>query len=56
MLLNHEEQEIKRILSIIDAEIENLKPEKIYMLDLHTTSSAGGIFCIALLTMKKVLL
>lgn len=47
VLLNHEEQEIKRILSIIDAEIENLKPEKIYMLDLHTTSSAGGIFCIA---------
>ena len=44
--LTLEELEIKRILQIIDNEIDVLKPKKIYLLDLHTTSSAGGIFCI----------
>ncbi|MEZ4911133.1 MAG: succinylglutamate desuccinylase/aspartoacylase family protein [Saprospiraceae bacterium] len=44
--LTLEEFEIKRILQVIDNEIDAVNPNKIYLLDLHTTSSVGGIFCI----------
>ena len=41
-----EQVSIQRILKIIDLFIENCNPEQIYFLDLHTTSSTGGIFSI----------
>jgi len=44
--LEPEEQEIKEILEIIHNEIKEYKPKKIFVLDLHTTSSKGGIFTI----------
>jgi succinylglutamate desuccinylase len=44
--LQHEDLEIKEILDIIDTEFERVGADKIYLLDLHTTSSEGGIFCI----------
>ncbi len=45
--LKDELLEIKQILKIIRREIKELNPEKIVLLDLHTTSSYGGIFSIA---------
>ncbi len=45
-LLSTEEKELKEILSFIHRYIEEHKPEKLYILDLHTTSSDGGIFAI----------
>lgn len=45
--LQDEEQEIKEFLAIINEEIRNTNAEKIILLDLHTTSSSGGIFSIA---------
>lgn len=45
--LQDEEQEIKELLAIINKEIKNTNAEKIVLLDLHTTSSSGGIFSIA---------
>lgn len=45
--LKDEDAEIREILDVITAEIEISKPDKLYLLDLHTTSSDGGIFCIA---------
>lgn len=44
--LSPEEQEIKELLAIIEYEIEEYRPDKIIILDLHTTSSFGGIFTI----------
>ena len=44
--LGTEEQEIKEILEIIHREIREYKPENVFILDLHTTSSKGGIFTI----------
>ncbi len=44
--LNAEEQEIKEIIQLLIKKISDYKPEKIYFLDLHTTSSTGGIFTI----------
>ena len=44
--LNEELFEIREIMQIIRKEIEAYKPSKIYVLDLHTTSSSGGIFTI----------
>lgn len=44
--LDDEEKEIREILSTIQTHIKNVNPTKIYLLDLHTTSS-DGIFCIA---------
>lgn len=41
-----EEQEIKELISIIEHEISDYQPEKLIVLDLHTTSSFGGIFTI----------
>lgn len=44
--LDDELQEIKEILEIIEQVIDKDKPEKVIVLDLHTTSSFGGIFTI----------
>jgi succinylglutamate desuccinylase len=42
-----EEEELKGIMETIRHEIDDYQPEEIYLLDLHTTSSFGGIFTIA---------
>ena len=44
--LDSEDLEIKELLSVIEAEIEAYRPEKIVVLDLHTTTAFGGIFSI----------
>ena len=44
--LNSEEKEIKEIIDLLKKEIAEYQPEKLYILDLHTTSSTGGIFTI----------
>lgn len=41
-----EDRELKEILEIIHDEIEVYQPEKMIVLDLHTTSAFGGIFAI----------
>jgi len=38
--------EIRSIIQLIIKEIKTYKPTKLYILDLHTTSSGGGIFTI----------
>ncbi len=45
--LEAEDLEVKELLSIIQAEVQEYQPERIVLLDLHTTSAAGGIFVIA---------
>ena len=44
--LDPEEQEMKELLEVIEAEINDFKPTKIVFLDLHTTTAFGGIFSI----------
>jgi len=44
--LSDEEQEIKDLLTTIHDYIAKLKPSEVVLLDLHTTSSDGGIFSI----------
>lgn len=44
---SEEQLEIKEILELIHEAIDDVKPKKIVVLDLHTTSSYGGIFSIA---------
>lgn len=44
--LKAEDLEILQVLKIIDEAIHLFKAEKMYILDLHTTSSDGGIFTI----------
>jgi len=44
--LNAEDFEMKEILEVIDHQIETYKPDKIVLLDLHTTTAFGGIFTI----------
>ena len=44
--LKNEDLEIREILEIIHREIEAYQPEKIVLLDLHTTTAFGGIFAI----------
>ena len=46
-LLEPEEEELKELMTIIRQEVEEYQPEELYFLDLHTTSSYGGIFTIA---------
>lgn len=41
-----EDLEIKEILTLIDEEIAAYQPEKIVLLDLHTTTATGGIFTV----------
>ena len=44
--LQDELLEIKQILSVVRQTINEIKPQKAIVLDLHTTSSYGGIFTI----------
>jgi len=44
--LKDELLEIKQILSVVRETINDIKPKKVIVLDLHTTSSFGGIFTI----------
>lgn len=44
--LNGEDKELVELIKTIRNEIDTYKPEKLYILDLHTTSSIGGIFSI----------
>ena len=44
--LNAEEKEIKEIIALLKHKIDEYQPDKLYVLDLHTTSSTGGIFTI----------
>ena len=45
--LNPEEQELKELITTIELEIGMYQPEKVVVLDLHTTTAHGGIFVIA---------
>lgn len=45
-LLSSEEREIKEILTILKKEVEEYQPQRMIVLDLHTTSAFGGIFTI----------
>jgi len=45
--LQDELLEIKQIITTVRRTIEEIKPQKVVVLDLHTTSSFGGIFSIA---------
>lgn len=44
--LTEEDIEIKELLTIIHEHIKRLQPTEVVLLDLHTTSSDGGIFSI----------
>lgn len=44
--LTPEEEEVYELLECIGAAIKAYQPEKIYFIDLHTTSADGGIFSI----------
>jgi succinylglutamate desuccinylase len=44
--LDSEDLEMKEILELIEHQISSYKPEKIVLLDLHTTTAFGGIFTI----------
>lgn len=44
--LTAEHSEIRELLKDIQSEISNYRPDKLILLDLHTTSSHGGIFSI----------
>ncbi|MEN0049036.1 MAG: succinylglutamate desuccinylase/aspartoacylase family protein [Bacteroidota bacterium] len=44
--LDEEDLELKELLLTIQREVEQYKPEKVFLLDLHTTSAEGGIFSI----------
>ncbi|MCG8332061.1 MAG: succinylglutamate desuccinylase/aspartoacylase family protein [Chitinophagales bacterium] len=41
-----EDQELKELIELIEAEISECQPEKVVILDLHTTTAFGGIFSI----------
>ncbi len=44
--LVNEDLELVQIIKAVRKEIEEYRPDKLYILDLHTTSSVDGIFCI----------
>jgi len=44
--LQGEDLELAELLEIIHQEIQSYQPEALVLLDLHTTSAQGGIFCI----------
>lgn len=44
--LRAEDIEMAELIDAIHREIVNIKPETLVMLDLHTTSADGGVFCI----------
>lgn len=45
--LHSENRELKELLTLIEHQVAAYRPERIILLDLHTTSAAGGIFAIA---------
>lgn len=45
-VLSEEEEELKDLLSTIRHYVKKLKPTEVVLVDLHTTSSDGGIFSI----------
>jgi succinylglutamate desuccinylase len=45
--LCEEEKELKEFVQLIKDEISDYQPEKVVLLDLHTTTAFGGIFSIA---------
>lgn len=44
--LQAEDRELAELLDLIHAELQAVQPEALILLDLHTTSADGGIFCI----------
>ncbi len=44
--LDSEDLEMKEIIEVIDQHISDYDPEKIVLIDLHTTTTTGGIFTI----------
>lgn len=44
--LDEEDKELIALIEIINKEVKDYQPEKLIVLDLHTTSSFGGIFTI----------
>lgn len=44
--LEAEDREMAELVACIQAEISAMRPEALILLDLHTTSADGGIFCI----------
>ena len=44
--LEAEDREIAEIHSAIQTEVDHYQPDAMVLLDLHTTSAGGGIFCI----------
>ncbi len=45
--LDSEDQDLLEILKLVHTEIADCQPERVVLLDLHTTSAAGGIFAVA---------
>ncbi|MCB9047978.1 MAG: succinylglutamate desuccinylase/aspartoacylase family protein [Lewinellaceae bacterium] len=45
--LQAEDLELKEMITIIEHNVETYQPDKIVLLDLHTTTAYGGIFSIA---------
>lgn len=54
--LHGEDLELLHLYKIIHEEIHRAKPEIIILLDLHTTSAGGGIFCIPTDESKSLML
>jgi len=46
-LLQAEERELKELLELLEREVNAYQPDKIILLDIHTTTAHGGIFSIA---------
>jgi succinylglutamate desuccinylase len=44
--LSEDEQSLRGLVRVINEAVAEVDPSAIYFLDLHTTSSDGGIFCI----------
>lgn len=45
--LRYEERELRELIEAVEREIAMYRPEKLVLLDLHTTTADGGIFGIA---------
>jgi succinylglutamate desuccinylase len=44
--LEAEDLEIAELFDVVHTEIQGFKPQTLVLLDLHTTSAGGGVFCI----------
>ncbi len=45
--LDAEDQELKALLNFVHTEVEDYQPDRLIVLDLHTTTAQGGIFSIS---------